>query len=134
MVTASVWVEMPLPATEPLDTVWVQLEFVDGVTNRILIQDRRYGVFDTMPRMGDLISLLGAPSCVNPQSPGFHGWSLFYETPDGMIVIGVLGRGSIAWTQPVYFLYMRPRGTGEEACSTFQRWRGLNRSKYLPYT
>lgn len=132
-VTSSIWVEMSLPAPEQTDTILVQLEFVEGVTNRILIQGRLYGVLDTMPRVGDVVRLFGSPSCVNPQSPGFHGWSLLYETPGGVVVVGVLGRDSIAWTQPVYFVYMRRRSATEdyEACSVFQPWRGLQRSRYL---
>ncbi len=122
----SPWIELPLPTQ---DTILVHLEFVEGVTNRILIQGKLYGVLDSMPRVGDVISLFGTPACVNPQSPGFMGWSLFYDTPDGVVVVGVLGRDSIAWTQPIYFLYMRPRDA-YESCSIFQPWRGLNRNRY----
>jgi hypothetical protein len=126
-VTSSVWVEMPT-----LDAILVHLEFVEGVNSRILIQGKLYGILDSMPRVGDIISLFGTPSCVNPQSPGFMGWSLFYDMPDGVTVVGVLGRDSISWTQPIYFMYMRPRNVGDayESCSTFQQWRGLNRSQY----
>jgi hypothetical protein len=117
---------LSLPTQEP---IVAHIEFVEGVTNRILIQGKLYGVLDSMPRVGDIVNQFGVPSCVNPQSPGFMGWSLFYEIQGGVVVVGVLGRDSIAWTQPVYFLYVRPRDT-YESCSIFQPWRGLNRVSY----
>ncbi len=131
--TTSVWIEMTLPATDvEVDPVFVQVEFVQGIANRIMIQGKRYGTLNTMPRVGDVVRLFGHPSCVNPQAPGFEGWMLFYQLPGGTVVVGVLGRDSIAWTRPVYFVYMRSAAEGSEVCSIAQPWRGVYRSRYQP--
>jgi hypothetical protein len=129
--TTSVWIEMTLPITGTgHDPIFAQLEFVQGIANRIMIQGERYGMVNTMPRVGDVVTLFGTPSCVNPQAPGFEGWMLFYQTPGGTVVIGVLGRNSIVWTQPVYFVYMRSAAQDSEVCSVAQPWRGVYRSRY----
>jgi hypothetical protein len=131
--TNSVWIEMTLPIAETgREAIFAQLEFVQGFANRIMIQGERYGMVNTMPRVGDVVSLFGPPSCVNPQAPGFEGWMLFYQTPGGTVVIGVLGRNSIVWTQPVYFVYMRSAAQDSEVCSVAQPWRGVYRSRYEP--
>jgi len=105
---SAIWVEMPLPVPDSMaESIPIQLEFVNGVTNWLMIQGRQYGYVDAMPSLGDVVRLFGAPSCVNPQSPGFNGWSLFYDTPSGIVIVGMLGRDSIRWTQPVYFVYAR---------------------------
>jgi hypothetical protein len=124
---------MTLPIAETgREPIFAQLEFVQGVANRIMIQGERYGTVNTMPRLGDVITLFGLPSCVNPQAPGFEGWMLFYQAPLGTVVVGVLGRESIAWTQPVYFVYMRSAAQDSEVCSIAQPWRGVYRRHYQP--
>lgn len=131
--TTSVWIEMTLPIAETRhEAIFAQLEFVQGIVNRIMIQGEQYGMVNTMPRVGDVVSLFGPPSCVNPQAPGFAGWMLFYQTRGGTVVIGVLGRNSIAWTQPVYFVYMRNAADDSDVCSVAQPWRGVHRSDYQP--
>jgi hypothetical protein len=126
------WLVMPLLDSEATaERLMVQLGSVEGIVNRIMIQGRRYGPVNTMPRLGDLVSLLGPPSCVNPQTPGFEGWTLFYLTTRGTILVGVLGRNSLAWTQPVYFVFIRTSAEASDVCSIAQPWRGVYRSRYL---
>jgi hypothetical protein len=133
--TTSVWIEMTLPiANVVVDPILVHVEFVHGITNRIMIQGKRYGMLNTMPRVGDVVRLFGPPSCVNPQAPGFEGWMLFYQTPGGTVVIGVLGRDSISWAQPVYFLYVRNAAEDSHVCSASQPWRGVYRSHYQQHS
>jgi hypothetical protein len=129
--TTNPWVVMPLLVSEDAaDRLMVQLGSVEGIVNRIMMQGRRYGPVNTMPRLGDVVRLLGTPSCVNPQTPSFEGWTLYYHTPYGTIQVGVLGRNSLVWTQPVYFIYLRATAEDADVCSVAQPWRGVYRSRY----
>jgi hypothetical protein len=129
--TASVWIEMTLPIADTGgDPIFAQVEFVQGIANRIMIQGKRYGMVNAMPRVGDFVSLFGPPSCVNPRAPGFEGWMLFYQTPGGTVVVGVLGRNSVTWAQPVYFVYMRSTTEDSNVCMVAHPWRGVYRSRY----
>jgi len=125
------WLVMPLLVSEDAaERLMVQFGSAEGVINRIMIQGRRYGPVNTMPRLGDLVSLLGAPSCVNPQTPGFEGWTLYYHHANGTIQVGALGRNSLSWAQPVYFVYLRAAAEDAVVCSISQPWRGVYRSRY----
>lgn len=62
----------------------------------------------TMPALGDMVNLLGAPSCVGSNSLPMSGrLSLFYTFDSTLLEIGLLNDDHPAWSDPIYFLSIR---------------------------
>jgi hypothetical protein len=81
-----------------------------------------------MPRLGDMLLLLGQPTCMFPRAPDF--WLLRYNLgQDGLSVVDIFVKGHRLWPeQPVYYLnlYRTPPEYSKE-CSKegHQSWSGF---------
>lgn len=102
---------LPLSPNSPAMTM-MPAEFV--VINGIINEVHFPALFgpDTvemhhMPLLGDLVNLMGEPTCVNPSSSQFRGWSVMYEYPAQVVEIVVSGGDRVSWAQPVAFISIR---------------------------
>lgn len=87
----------------------IELDILRGIPREIRIP-ARFGndtYLGKMPRLGDVVNLLGKPTCVMSWGVGIRGWSLIYDRADGVIEVGMKGARFIHWTQPIYFLSLR---------------------------
>jgi hypothetical protein len=84
-----------------------------------------------MPLLGDLVSALGPPQCVQVVS---RLWMLVYSTPAGMVVIQLDQSASPLWNRPIHYLhFVGTFGEGEQTridrCSAARLpllpWTGL---------
>jgi hypothetical protein len=88
---------------------------------------------DLMPLLGDLVNVLGEPTCVDTSPNFFSGWSFIYEYPAQVLELIVADSDHITWTQPVYFMSIRRNnleGRVNRCASpsvTLPTWTGLIR-------
>lgn len=102
-----------VPLTQPArrgEGMPIQFGVNNGVVGEILIP-AFFGSSTpdvTMPTLGDMVNLLGAPTCVGPYSVPMTGsLSLFYKFDDTLLEIGLADDKNVSWTQPVYFVSIR---------------------------
>lgn len=115
------------------DSVQVRFQFFRWVTSRIWIDLTRDGIPIGLFSVGNVLDMLGTPSCIDPKPQGYRGLSLIYENRTGLVFVGVPGESAvIQWTQPISFVSMRehPSLTRDGVCLGFHPWRGLRRSRY----
>ncbi len=122
-------VAIPLPDADNRPRFFlVYLNGVQGITEGITLPA---GITNTitspnaMPSLGEIVSLLGTPSCVLATPAGL--WNVFYDRPSGVIVIQL--RAEIPqWTQPIESLAMLKPDQEDQYCRSVWRnahWRGL---------
>jgi hypothetical protein len=126
-VASVVWVPLP-DASRPVYHILVYFDSVQNITRRIDVPagpgtvTRPDGI---TPSLGDVVSLLGAPSCVLATPVGL--WNITYKMPGGVIVVRIRGR-VLQWTQPVDSLSVERPDTDDLYCRSVWRnasWRGL---------
>jgi hypothetical protein len=84
-----------------------------------------------VPRLGDIASLLGPPSCVAPPAKGIAGWMFVYDTPEGVTEVLLAQGDSLNWFAPIYLLYIIPHGFSAAVnCPSLFRWGGLASERY----
>lgn len=127
---------IPLEQPRSQDNV-IPIEF--SVTNDIINEIRIPAWFANsaadplMPLLGDLVSVLGEPTCVDTSPNFFSGWSFIYEYPAQVVELIVAASDHITWAQPVYFLSIRRNnleGRVNRCISpsiTLPAWKGLIR-------
>ncbi|MBZ0289472.1 MAG: hypothetical protein K8I30_17760 [Anaerolineae bacterium] len=82
----------------------------------------------TMPLLGDMVNLLGAPTCVGLYP---NRLSLFYDFEDALLEIGLLSDIKPSWSKPIYFLSLRQNDLPSRVngCTSgsifFVAWAGL---------
>jgi hypothetical protein len=126
----SVFVGLPLQASTNLPTnLTVRFDAVDGAAARIVlpaeIASRSRLVQEMMPRLGEIVNVLGTPFCVLAAAPGV--WDFIYKMPDGIVTLRMMGRAP-QWSQPIYSLTMQVGYSNEVSCSVARpvtAWRGL---------
>lgn len=107
--TSSQLVTLPLNSQDEHNTILVELEIVRGIPREIRIP-ARFGndtYLGKMPRLGDVMNLFGKPTCIMTWGVGIRGWSLIYDTADGVIEVGLKGARFLHWSQPIYYLSLR---------------------------
>jgi hypothetical protein len=107
----------------------VAFRFTGGVTDEISLLGTfatNGSSFASMPSVGELISVIGLPSCAVPTG---KTWTLIYDDPRGVVEVKVMG-SSLEMTQWVYFIRMH-RATSVKACASLPDWHGFaRREKY----
>lgn len=102
-----------VPITQPArrgEGIPIQFSVNDGTIIEILIP-AFFGSSTpdvTMPSLGDMVNLLGAPACVGPNSIPMSGTlSFFYTFDKALLEIGLLDDDDPTWEEPIYFLSIR---------------------------
>ncbi|MEO8608238.1 MAG: hypothetical protein ABI690_10170 [Chloroflexota bacterium] len=134
-----------VPLTQPAQRgqgMPVQFGVNEGTVTEILIP----AFFSTMknpgaamPSLGDMVNLLGVPTCVGSTSlPMSNSYSLFYEYEGTLLEIGLFDYRDTSWAQPIYFLSIRRSDLFNRVngCQwenvTLPAWTGLkNARRYL---
>jgi hypothetical protein len=81
--------------------------------------------------IGDVVTTLGAPSCVFISPMAHQGWLLIWDTPAGLTEALIQGGNRLYWTQPIESLNFRPHTLedGRDACYSdfayYYPWSGL---------
>jgi hypothetical protein len=102
-----------VPLTQPArrgEGMAIQFGIDHGIVGEILIP-AFFGSSTsdvTMPALGDMVNLLGAPDCVGSNSlPTSGRLSLFYTFDTTVLEIGLLDDDHPTWSDPIYFLSIR---------------------------
>jgi hypothetical protein len=131
-----------VPLTYPArrgEGIPIQFGVSDEIVTEILMPAYFGSTPDSqMPLLGDVVNLLGEPTCVDAKPLTLTGWSLIYERESHVIEIGLLGQERLSWSQPVYFLSIRSNDLSSRVngChvenTIFPAWAGLmNRQHYV---
>jgi hypothetical protein len=123
----------------PTDAAEMPIEFSvsDGIIEEILIP-AFFGSNTpdvTLPTLGDVVNVLGEPTCVDPNPSTFSGLSLIYVYEDTVAEIGVQGHDIMRWTQPIFYLSIRRNNLAfringcEYLSAPLPPWTGLMREQ-----
>ncbi len=82
-------------ANDTIDEISIPAWFANSAPNTL------------MPLVGELLTVLGKPTCVDPSPDFFSGWSFIYEYPAQVVELIVAPSDHITWTQPIYFMSIR---------------------------
>jgi len=101
-----------VPLTQPpnpSEAMPIEFSVSNGMIEEILIP----AFFGTvapnvqMPLLGDVVNVLGEPTCVDPNPATFIGLSLVYAFDDSVVEVAVMGESILRWSQPIYYLSIR---------------------------
>jgi hypothetical protein len=126
-------------ADNPTNMLPVQLlvnkGLVDGISIPALSSANE---LDVMPTFGDIVGLLGTPTCVDLYSPASRAWSFIYEIDSYVVEVGILGGEHLRWSQPISYLSLGHRSAPfqKNGCASknfnLTVWSGLaSKPRYL---
>ena len=126
-------------AENPSNMLPVQLLVDRGMVDGISIPAlNSVNSLDVMPALGDMVNLLGKPTCVDLYSAAARAWSFIYEIDSYVVEVGILGGDHLRWSQPISYLSLGHRTAPfqKNGCASknfnLTSWAGLaSKPRYL---